>query len=198
MFDNCVNFCNIPDILTLRYKKCMVIYRYMIIGMLLLVGSGCQDPIIDPVAQKEVNPEFANDPTQLTDCEKFRLSINKKIQDYNVSRKREVRDSNNSVDSDQPVLNTYIEYKELKDLFYSPKLGSCVYLESGKTLMRLGTDIEAVGGDWKVIYDTYYMFKVPSHEEVIFNDDLPFLQIVHRGEEYTPENEANEIVSRYK
>jgi hypothetical protein len=53
-------------------------------------------------------------------------------------------------------------------------------------------------GEWSTVYDTYYLIDELTGKEIDFNKGLPFLQIIHRGERFTSEEEANVILSEYK
>lgn len=163
-----------------------MVNKFLFIALIIvLFGSGC-------ATKNKLSPKNA-----IINCETHRDAINEKIMHYNVSQNRELRDSNNTGEG-EPVWGTYIEYLELKDLFYSPKLKKCVYLKSQKTLRRNGTDIIKADGSWKVIYDTYYLIDPTNETELEFVDGMPFLQITHRGEEFTPKKEIDSIISRYK
>lgn len=131
------------------------------------------------------------------DCQRFRWLIVENERLYNESQKMEVRDSNNIIGG-KPVLNTYKENNELKDLFYSPKAKSCLYLESRKTLMRKGTDIKTQGGDWTTIYDTWFLVNPSTGDAVMLDDPESGLKIVHRGEIYTPTDQVERILGEYR
>jgi len=131
------------------------------------------------------------------ECEKYNDKIQKRIREYNLSQTPEIRDSNNS-DEGEPINNLYIESNELKELFYSPKVNSCIYVESRRTLMKPGVNMDSSSEGWSIVYETYYLVDALSGEEIDFNDNLPFLQIIHRGERFNSEDYANELISNYK
>lgn len=130
------------------------------------------------------------------DCEKYQDPILNKIKQYNNSQKPELRDSNNS--GGEQMYNLYIENNSLKEIFYSPKVNSCVYLESRKTLAKKGLNAKEDVGDWDIVYETYYLIDALTGKEINFNNGLPGLQIIHRGEIFNYEKEADDIISQYK
>ena len=131
------------------------------------------------------------------ECEEYQNKIVKKIDQYNKTQKPEYRDSNNS-GFGEPMINLYVEQNELKEIFYSPKVNSCVYLESRKTLAKQGADARADVGIWDVIYDTYFLIDILNHKEINFNNGLNFLQVIHRGEEFNLQKEIDAVISKYK
>jgi hypothetical protein len=130
------------------------------------------------------------------DCAKYKDAILKQEDQYNKSQKPEIRDSDNT--GENPDYNLYVENNSLKEIFYSPKVNSCLYVESRKTLMKIGADAKPDVGEWSTVYDTYYLIDELTGKEIDFNKGLPFLQIIHRGERFTSEEEANVILSEYK
>ncbi|GEM_PF-2688413 len=131
------------------------------------------------------------------ECEKYTDSISKKINQFNASQKPEFRDSNNSGQG-EPMYNLYIENNVLKEVFYSPKINSCLYLESRRTLVKPGANAKADIGNWSVDYETYYLVDVLTSKEIDFNKGLNFLQIIHRGEQFNSEKEADDILNEYR
>jgi len=131
------------------------------------------------------------------DCEKLTASISQKIQQHNDAQKVETRDSNNSGEG-AAVYNRYIENSLLKEVFYSPKVNSCLYLESRRTLVKRGVNVKLDEEDWSISYETWYLVDALMDKEVELNDGLPFLQIVNRGEVFSDEKEANTIIDKYK
>ena len=130
------------------------------------------------------------------ECEKYREKIEQKIAEYNNLQVPEIRDSNNS--GGEPIYNLYVENEELKDLFYSPKLNSCVYLKSLKTLVKRGADANPNIGSWSISYDTYYLIDILSNKEIDFNNGLPFIQIIHRGEVFNTEENLEEVLLDFR
>lgn len=131
------------------------------------------------------------------ECEKYKEDILKDINKYNNSQKPEIRNSNNDI-SGEPINNLYVEQKELKELFYSPKINSCVYLESMKTLVKRGENANPDVGNWAISYDTYYLIDVLTGKQIDFNKGLPFLQIIHGGEIFNSEQDADQIIEEYR
>lgn len=129
------------------------------------------------------------------ECEKYKDKIQEKINQYNLSQVPEVRDSNNA--GGEPINNLYIENNLLKELFYSPKLDSCLCLESRRTLMKKGLHNDE-SQNWITIYETYYLVDVLTGKEINFNNDLNFLQIIHRGERFSTIKQADDIINEYK
>ena len=129
-------------------------------------------------------------------CEKLRNQINNSLMQYNASQKHEIRDSDNT--GDKPSLGLYIEYKELKDLFYSPITQACLYVESSKTIFKSGEDAEINKGDWRIAYDTYYLIDVKSGEQLKLKDDMPWAQRIVRGSDFYSDQEIQESINLYK
>ena len=129
-------------------------------------------------------------------CEKFRDKINNSLMQYNASQKHEIRDSDNT--GNKPSLGLYIEYKELKDLFYSPITQTCLYVESSKTIFKSGEDAEIDKDDWKIAYDTYYLTDVESGEQLKLKDDMPWAQRIVRGSDFYSDQEIQESINLYK
>jgi hypothetical protein len=139
----------------------------------------------------------SNEFSKKIECEKYKDQIIKSIKQFNSLQKPEVRDSNNSGEG-EPMNNLYVENNELKEVFYSPKVNSCVYLESRKTLAKLEADANPKIGNWEIIYETYYLIDVLTSKEISFNDGSTSLQIIHRGEQFHSEQEADIIIDMYR
>lgn len=129
-------------------------------------------------------------------CEKYKDLILDKIKQYNNSQKPELRDSNNA--GGPPMYNLYVENNEFKEIFYSPRVNSCLYLEDRKTLIKRGSNAKPNIGDWGVEYESYYLVDALTGKEIDFNNELPSLQIIHRGEVFNSEKEADAIIGKYK
>ncbi|MCX6721104.1 MAG: hypothetical protein NT026_00660 [Candidatus Staskawiczbacteria bacterium] len=130
------------------------------------------------------------------DCEKYKSQILDKINRFNSAQKPELRNGDNT--GTNPDYNLYVESDELKEIFYSPKVNSCLYVESDKTLMKLGADAKPDVGNWSTLYETYYLIDALTNEKIDFYQGLPFLQIISRGDVFNSEKQANEIISAYK
>lgn len=130
-------------------------------------------------------------------CEIHRDKINEDFMQYNLSQKSEIRDSDNT--GDNPSLGLYKEYKELKEIFYSPVTKSCLYLESSKTIFKPGEHAEINDIDkWLVAYDTYYLTDITSGEQLKLKDDMPWAQRIVRGGEFHSEQEIQKSVNLYR
>lgn len=130
------------------------------------------------------------------ECEKYKDQIIKGIKQYNSLQKPEIRDSDNT---DEGVINNlYVENNEFKEIFYSPKVNSCVYLESRKTLVKRGENANPNVGDWGISYESYYLIDALTNKEIDFNDGLPFLQIFNRSERFSSEEQADTIIDKYR
>lgn len=129
-------------------------------------------------------------------CEIHRENILKYISNYNDSQKPEFRDSNNA--GGDPIINLYVERKNLIDIFYSPKIDSCLYIESRQTLAKRGEDAKIDVGAWGVIYDTWYLIDALTDKEINFYGGQPYFQMIHRGEVFNTEIEANTIINEYR
>ena len=122
------------------------------------------------------------------ECEKYKDEIIIKINQFNAKQKPEVRND----------YNLYVESNEFKEIFYSQKINSCVYLESRKTLSKRSANADPNTGDWNTSYETYYLIDVLTNKEIDFNKGLPFLQITNRGEQFNSEKEAHDILNEYR
>ena len=129
------------------------------------------------------------------ECEKYKDEIIKNIKQYNLSQKPEIRDGDNT---DGVANNLYVENNEFKEIFYSPKVNSCVYLESRKTLMKINENANQNNGKWDIIYETYYLIDALTNKEIDFNDGLLFLQIFNRGERLNSEQQADIVIDKYR
>lgn len=132
------------------------------------------------------------------ECEKYNDKIQKRIKEYNLSQKPEIRDSSVPTNPEEPINHLYIENNVLKELFYSPKVDSCLYIESRRTLMKSDPNASPADGDWSISFETYYLIDALSGEEIDFNDGLPFLQMIHRSDRFNSEDYANELINKYK
>ena len=130
-------------------------------------------------------------------CEKYKDSILNKIKQYNNSQKPELRDTNNS-GYGEPMYSLFVESNSLKEIFYSPEVNSCLYLEDDQTLVKAGANAKPDVGSWSIDYEDYYLIDVLTGEKINFNNGLPFLKIINRGEMSTSEKNANVIIDKYK
>lgn len=177
------------------YKyTCMSKYVSILIFMVLF-GAGCQSAT-DTILTQGVG-SASTEAIKIEDCEKYRWLITENERIYNESQKMQLRDGNNSGEG-KPEWNTYVEKNELKDLFYSPKSSSCLYLESRKTLMRRGLDTKTNGGEWGVIYDSWCLVDPSTGGEMMLDEPITCLNVIHRRESYTPADEVERILGEYK
>lgn len=150
------------------------------------------------IPKNNVNQKIGSDNfSKKVECEKYKDQIIKNINQFNLSQKPEVRDGNNNGTSDHDY-NLYIESNEFKEIFYSPKVNSCVYLGSRKTLIKLGANADPNKGNWDISYETYYLIDVLTNKEIDFNKGLPFLQIISRGDQFISKKDADVIINDYR
>lgn len=129
-------------------------------------------------------------------CEKYKSQMLDNISQYNSAQKPELRNSDNT--GTNPMYGLYVESKELKQIFYSPKVDSCLYVESDKTLAKFGSDTKPDVGNWSTIYETYYLIDALTSKKINFYQGLPGLQIISRGYVFNSEKQADEIINPYK
>lgn len=91
-----------------------------------------------------------------------------------------------------------LKNNSLKEIFYSPKVNSCLYLESQRTLIKRGANAKPDIGEWGIDYETYYLIDELTGKKIDFNDGLSFLQIIHRGEAFYSEEDAEALISKYR
>lgn len=129
-------------------------------------------------------------------CEIYSEQINNSLMQFNVSQKHEIRDSDNT--GENASFGLYIEYKSIKDLFYSPITKSCLYVESSKTLFKPSLSAQVNKGEWLVAYDTHYLIDAVTTEKMILKDNLPQAQRIVRGSEFYSEKEIQDSINLYK
>jgi len=132
------------------------------------------------------------------ECEKYRNEIEEKIKQYNLSQKPEVKDSSVPLNPEEPINHLYLKNNELKEIFYSPKVDSCVYIESRKDLIKSDPNANPNIGTWGISFESYYMIDALTNEEINFNNGLPFIDLIHRSEIFTTEKNAEKIINEYK
>lgn len=171
-------------------------YLLIIVGLIVLSLVAIFE--YNKINKKEIESVKTNENILLNkeNCEEFRDQINNSLMQYNASQKHEIRDSDNT--GDKPSLGLYIEYKELKDLFYSPITQTCLYVESSKTIFKPGKDAKIDEGDWIIAYDTYYLTDVESGEQLKLKDDMPWAQRIVRSSDFYSDQEIQESINLYK
>lgn len=187
-------------------KSKLIIPASIIIGFIVLGGffyfsnlnrQLIRVPVVienekDDIKEGNNEDEFA----KKMECKKYSEKIEEKIKEFNIMQKPEIRDSSPNIES--TINHLYIENNALKEVFYSPKLDSCLYVESKRTLMKSDPNANPNIGEWNISYETYYLIDALSGKEIDFNDGLPFLQMIHRGERFNSEDYANELINIYK
>ncbi len=148
-----------------------------------------------------INPNYfkIQNNTQNTyqdNCKKYKDQIQYSLMQYNISQEHEIKDSDNT--GDNPSLGLYTNYKELKDIFYSPVTKSCLYVKSLKTLFKPVTNNEIINDEWLIAHDTYYLIDITSEEQLILKDEMPWAHKVWRGHSYYSELEIQSSIDYYK
>lgn len=98
------------------------------------------------------------------ECQKFIDSVSKKINLFNGKQKPEIRDSNNS--GGEPINHSYIESKEFKEVFYSPKVDSCLDLEVARTSLKVDNMDSKQYGQWATSYEDYNLIDILSGKQI--------------------------------
>lgn len=173
-------------------KKLLV----LLLALFILMGVGCNNNINEPPITENKNIVADDNFNKKIECAKLKDSIIEKIKKYNGVQKPEIRNSN--PDLSEPINDLYIENKELKEVFFSPKENSCLYVESRRTLFKPGAGAKPNIGEWNIYYETYYLIDALSGREVDFNDGLSFIETVHRGEPWNSELEVEILINEYK
>jgi hypothetical protein len=130
------------------------------------------------------------------ECKKYTNLITAKIDQYNALQKPEFKNSDNT--GENPQFDLYINNNILKEVFYTPKINSCLYLESRRILVKPGTDAKPDVGSWSVAYETYYLIDALTYEEISFYQGMPFMQMINRGLQFHSEKEADDVLSEYR
>lgn len=169
-------------------KENLILPISVIIGCFILGGFFYLSQINKQKdVQKENESKINEDFSKKMECEKYKEGILENIQKYNISQKPEIRDSNNSNDNNEPVNNTYIDKKELKEIFYSPKINSCLYIEDLKTSMKYNAN-----ETWGVVYEYYNII------DVFTDKKLESIKIINRGEVINFDMDIEKIMNKYK
>jgi len=158
------------------------------------------------VKSEVVKPEenIKNDDfTKKIECEKYRDSIAKTINQYNNSQVPEIRNSNNTGTGDEAINHLYVENKELKEIFYSPKVNSCLYLEISRTLMKSNPNAKANEGNWGTSFEYYNLIDALTDNQI---DSIFTINRSERMDEYNGDgtisvnvyNRVDEMVNNYK
>ncbi len=124
-----------------------------------IISDQQQEELLINESKEQANDIFEKN----MECEKYKDEIVKKINLYNISQKPGIRDSNNA--GGDPINHLYIERNEFKEIFYSPKVNSCVYLETSRTLMKsdpYATETEP----WSVSFEYYKLIDALSDKEM--------------------------------
>ena len=124
-------------------------------------------------------------------CEKYKEEIIEKISLYNNSRKPEVRNGNND-DTSAPDYHSYIEEKEFEEIFYSPEVNSCLYLESQRTLMKIDSDLVSTDGQWMTVHEYYNLIDILSDKEI------ESVRTMWRGEQFDSYDSVQNLVDKYR
>lgn len=130
------------------------------------------------------------------ECEKYVDPISTKINQYNALQKPEFKNSDNTGENTQYDL--YKNNNLLKEVFYSPKINSCLYLESRRTLVKFGVDAKPDVGDWTIAYETYYLIDALTSKEIPFYKGMFFIQIISRGMQFHLEKDVGDALSEYR
>ena len=118
------------------------------------------------------------------ECGKYQKEIVEKINTYNNSQKIFTADGNND-DSQASNTNQYINSKEFKELFYSPRMNSCVYFEIDQTL--IGHKINNKPIQWAVSSEYYNLI------DVLTGKQLELIHTVNRGEKMDSYNKDGTV-----
>lgn len=125
-------------------------------------------------------------------CYNLKDKIEKDMQDYNSEQVPQKRTA------DWGAVEDFMcyEQKELKEIFYSKKLNSCLHVEIFKTICK---SLMAYSlGEYYVSSETDYLIDTLSNEKIDFNNGLNFLQIIHRGQQFNSQEDADTIINNYK
>ncbi|MCE9586253.1 hypothetical protein K8R04_02965 [Candidatus Uhrbacteria bacterium] len=181
--------------------------RFLCAGLLLaLLGSGCEPLVITKTTTQQgmgqsstTNEEAtANDLfSKKVICEKYADSISEKIKRFNASQKVEIGDSSVPAGEGPPIYRKYLNNNLLINVFYSPKVDSCVYVESHRTLIA-AEDATPGKEDWEISYETWYMMDVLTGAEIDFYKGQPWIQLIQRSEVFNTEVEAKSAVDKYR
>jgi hypothetical protein len=88
------------------------------------------------------------------------------------------------------------EQKELKEIFFSKKLNTCLHVEIDKTICK--SLMSYSSGEYYVSYETDYLIDTLSNEKIDFNNGLNFLQIINNGQQFNTQEDADKIINEYK
>lgn len=190
-------------------KQKLILPMSILLGCIILGGfyyasEANKKTAIDKL--QVVKPEeenMADDFTKKIECEKYRDPIAKRINQYNNSQTPEIRNSNNTGTGDEAINHLYVENKELKEIFYSPKVNSCLYLEISRTLMKSDPYSKANEGSWGTSFEYYNLIDALTGNEI---DSVFTINRSERMDQYNGDGtisvnvytEANDMVNNYK
>ena len=154
---------------------------------------------IVPSEENKQNDNF----TKKIECGKYRDSLIKIINQYNNSQTPEIRNSSNTGAGNEAINHLYIENKELKEIFYSPKVNSCLYLEISRTLMKSNPNAKANEGKWSTSFEYYNLVDALTGNQI---DSISTINRSERMDEYNNDgtisvnvyNRVDEMVNNYK
>ncbi len=52
--------------------------------------------------------------------------------------------------------------------------------------------------EWYISYDTYYLIDAFNNQKINFNDGLNFLQVIHKTQIFSTQEEIDGVISVYK
>lgn len=155
-----------------------------------------QEGIKVGTSQKEEVKNSKNDDYFLKkiECEKYKEKIKKDINDYNYSQKMFIGDSavpGNPVSPEIPRL--YLYNKEFKEVFYSPKVNSCLYYEVSRTFIAPPEEsVNYPNIKWGVSFESHNL--IDHLQEITIETEYS----VYRSEDRVPSWEIVKNFNNYK
>jgi hypothetical protein len=126
------------------------------------------------------------------ECEKFKNEIQNKINSYNYSQKPFIGDSAVPGNSDDPIIpRLYLYNRELVEVFYSPLINSCLYLEVSRTYIS-DPEQDDNKRTWGISFETYKLINY------LTNELLEIEETIHRSEIRSTYYQIQELISKYK
>lgn len=143
----------------------------------ILVLSGCSLNTKKNVTTTNNNEEFS----LKQECYKYKDNLDKEVEKFNSEQKLEKRGDNNG------LFSYCKETQELKEIFYSNKLNSCVHVIIEKTLCQ---------PDQNVVFNVSYEYQ--NLYNTLTNEKVESFRTISRGTPFENADEVQAEIDSYK
>ncbi len=182
---------------------------FAMIGSLSLLAVGCNTRLSETVLRNSPGINITASSTPLNGqeseakdferkvaCAQFKDSAEQKISAYNRQQKMVSLPQKNTLSEDDPeqTFGIYVGRKEFIQVFYSPKLNTCLYEEEYRWLLKKKACTEADG------CKDYWLPSTESHSlfDVLSGAEIEEVRTIWRSEPYQTQQDVKNMLEEYQ